>query len=175
MNAKPRPRTTLEQIGVDLIAASKSAGEESLPLSTRLFPYILIASRKMSLRKMSGWLQENHGVSLSAAAISRALNQPELHLERLAETIAAPAAYVAKAYGMNALSLLFETESEDGPTRLQFLADHTHPQPQGESDLPRWEEMQDLDTVWGEIPHEVQLLLKPYLSEHLSEGGDDRF
>ena len=175
MNPNSQQRITLEQVGVELIAASKSAGEESLPMSTRLFPYILIASRKMSLRRMSVWLHDNHGVSLSAAAISRALNQPELHLARLAETIAAPAVYVANAYGFDAFNLLFETVNENGPTNLQFLADHTNPQPQSESEIPRWNEMQDLNSVWGAIPHEVQLLLEPYLRDHLCDDNDERF
>lgn len=168
-------RTTADQIGAELVQAAKSQTEDSLPLSTKLFPYIYIASRRMSLRAMSRWLQENHGVSLSAAAISRALNSSELHLERLAESIVAPARYVATAYGFDTLNLLYGTVSENGPTELQFLSEHTHKQPESESDIPRWSEMQDLAGVWGPIPHEVQLLLEPYLSGHLGDHGNEQF
>lgn len=167
-------RKTAEQIGAELVEAAKSQNEDSMPLSTKLFPYIYIASRRMSLRAISRWLQETHGVSLSAAAISRALNSQQLHLERLAESIAAPARYIAGEYGFGTLQLLYEEKCENGPTQLQFLAEHTHPQPESERDISRWGEMQDLEAVWGSIPHEVQLLLEPYLSDLLSDiDGDD--
>ena len=154
---------SIEQVGAELVETSKSGLEDSLPLSTKLFPYIFIASRRMSLRTISKWLLEKHGVSLSAATISRALQHPEMHLERLAETISAPARYVAMAYGRNALDLLFREEVANGPLELQFLAEHTHPKPEGESDIPRWTELQDLAALWLPIPHEVKLLLEPYL------------
>lgn len=164
---------TPEQIGAELVATAKSQTQDSMPLSTKLFPYIFIASRRMSLRAISRWLQENHGVSLSAAAISRALNSPELHLERLAESIAAPARYVATAYGFDTLNLLYATLTDNGPSELRFLADHT--KPEDENDLVRWEEMQALASAWEPIPHEVQLLLEPYLRNLLSDHGDDEF
>jgi hypothetical protein len=168
-------RINAEQIGAELVEAAKSQAEDSLPLSTKLFPYIYIASRRMSLRVISRWLQEKHGVSLSAAAISRALNSRELHLERLAESIAAPALYVATAYGFDALDLLYGELCENGPTKLQDLADHTHSQPDGENDISRWSEMQTLASVWNPIPHEVQLHLEPYLRELLGDHGADEF
>jgi len=165
---------TADQIGAELVEAAKSLTEDSLPLSTKLFPYIYIASRHMSLRTITRWLQEKHGVSLSPAALSRALASKELHLERLAASIAAPARYVATEYGFGPLGLLYDEEFEHGPTCLQNLAEHTHPQPESEHDISRWSDMQSLFAVWGPIPHEVQLLLKPYLSELLcDDGGDD--
>jgi hypothetical protein len=163
-------RITSEQVGAELVEASQT--EVSLPLSTKLFPYIYIASRRMSLRVMSQWLQEKHGVSLSAAAISRALRSRELHLGRLAESIAAPAGYVAEAYGFEPMQLLFGTPFENGPSHLEELSGHTHAQPRSEHDLPLWDEMQGLAGAWLPIPHEVQLLLEPYLSDLLNEDDD---
>lgn len=170
MNAQ---NITAEQIGAELVEASRSQSEDSMPLSTRLFPYILVASRRMSLRAISCWLQEKHGVSLSAAAISRALNSRELHLGRLAESIAPPARYVAALYGFQPHDLLYGMEAETGPSKFQFLSDHT--QPKWEDDIPRWQEMQDLAGVWLSIPHEVQLLLEPYIREHLSDENENDF
>jgi len=168
-------RITTEQIGAELVEAARSKSEDSLPLSTKLFPYIFIASRRMSLRKISRWLEETHGVQLSAAAISRALASPKVHLERLSESIAAPARYVSTAYGFEPMNLLFSTVTESGPTELQILSKHTHKQPECESDIPRWGELQDLASVWETIPHEVQLLLEPFLRDLLGEHGDDEF
>jgi hypothetical protein len=166
-------RITTEQIGADLIEASRNETEDSMPLSTKLFPYILVASRRMSLRAISRWLKEKHGVSLSAAAISRALNSKELHLERLAESISPPALYVATAYGFSPHDLLFREVAKDGPTELELLSDHSRPQDQ--HDLARWEEMHRLAGVWLLIPHEVQLLLEPFLTELWSDHGNDDF
>ena len=165
-------RISTDQIGAELVEAARNVTEDVLPLSTKLFPFIFIAARRMSLRAISRWLQEKHGVSLSAAAISRALASPELHLERLAESIAAPARYVATLYGFKPLDLLFGKMSDNGPTDFEVLSDT---QPEGESDIDRWSEMQDLAAVWLPIPHEVQLLLEPFLREELLEPGDNHF
>jgi hypothetical protein len=158
-------QASIDRAGAELVAASRGDSEESLPLSTRLFPYFFVASRRMSLRSISRWLADNHGVQLSAAAISRALANPKLHLGRLAESISAPARYVATAYGFDPLNLLYGRVTENGPSEICILADHTHKQPESETDIPRWQELQDLAEVWEPIPHEVQLLLEPYLRE----------
>ncbi len=127
----------------------------------------------MSLRSISRWLAENHGVQLSAAAISRALANPKLHLGRLAESISAPARYVATAYGFDPLDLLYREVTENGPSEIQFLANHTHKEPESETDLPRWQELQDLAAVWEPIPHEVKLILEPYLREEFQGEDSD--
>lgn len=161
---------TTEQIGAELVQVARES-EDAMPLSTKLFPYIFIASRKMSLRTISAWLQEKHGVSLSPAAISRALNNQELHLERLADAIAVRASYVGRAYSIAPLDLLFEAIAENGPSRLWLIAEE-HPQPESESDIFRWGELHDLNGVWEPIPHEVQLLLKPKLYSLLQQDSD---
>lgn len=158
-----KKRITTEEIGAKLIEAAKANTEEALPLSTKIFPYIFIASRRMSLRAISRWLDENYKVSLTAASISRALSNPEVHLSRLAEFIAAPARYVATLYQFKPMDLLFGTVMDGGPNELQFLADHT--KPENEQDIERWTEMQDLAAIWNPIPYEAKLLLKPYLEE----------
>ena len=123
-----------------------------------------------SLRAISRWLEEKHGVSLSAAAISRALNTSEVHLERLAESIATPARYVATIYGCSPMDLLFGKVAKDGPTQLEVLSDT---QPENAHDIDRWDDMQYLASVWNPIPHEVQLLLEPYLNQFLTDGDYD--
>jgi hypothetical protein len=164
MNTERRP----ESIGAELIEASRNLDVSSLPLSTRLFPYIFVAARRMSLRTMSTWLQEKHGVSLSPAAISRALASPQMHLDRLAQSIAAPARYVAAAYGFEPMALLYDTVVENGPSELEILAKE-HPQPDGEDDSFRWSELQDLASIWAPMPHEIQLNLRPYLESELGD------
>lgn len=162
MSAK---RPTIDQIGSELVDTSRKQDQISLPLSTRLFPYIYVASRRMSLRVMSSWLKDTHGVNISAGQISRALRQPELHLERLAEFIAPVASYVATAYGHQPLDLLYGEVIKNGPSQLHVLATHDHKNPESEADIPRWDELQYLASLWEPIPHESQLLLEPYLRE----------
>lgn len=165
-----------EQIGAELVGVSKSPDEVSLPLSTRMFPYIYVASRRMSLRTISNWLKDTHKLSLSAAAISRALSSPKLHLERLAESIALPSRYVADAYGFKPMNLLFDSaydfDSDNAPLEFSILIQENL-QPDGEDDISRWGELHDLWAVWGPMPHEVRLLLKPYIQQFFS--GSEEF
>ena len=156
-------KVSLDSVGAELVQEARSQSEESLPLSTRLFPYVLIASRRMSLRKISAWLEDKHGVSMSAGTISRSLNKPELHLERLSEFIAPVARYVGTAYHVSATSLLFDKVSENGPSALHVMAEHDHKSPENEEDIDRWGELQFLASVWEPIPDEVQQMLAPYL------------
>ena len=162
-----KQKISTEAIGSKLVEAAKESTGDVLPLSTKLFPYIFIASRKMSLRAISRWLEDKHGVSLSAAAISRALTSPKVHLERLAESIAPPARYVATLYDFRPMELLFYKQANGGQTKLEYLAFCT--EPSSEEDHSRWDEMQELASVWNPIPHEVQLLLHPFLNRLLAD------
>lgn len=168
-------KTSTEAIGTELLETARERSDAALPLSTKLFPYIFVASRRMSLRAISRWLEEEHKVSLSAGAISRALSSPDLHLERLAESIAAPAQYIATVYGHRPMDLLFQEIAENvtnAPTQIEYLS---NTQPEGERDIPRWMEMQDLAAIWIPIPHEVQLLLEPYLRELFFDPENGEF
>lgn len=169
MNTKTK---NIEQIGAELVQAAKNQTVDSTPLSTKLFPYIYVAQRQMSTRKISRWLSETHGVSLSAAMISRSLNNEALHLERLAEIIAPQARYAGRLYDAEPLDLLYGEEFENGPTILSVLA-AKHDKLRSEEDLPRWEVLHDLIAIWEPIPHEVKLLLKPYLDTHLDPAPVD--
>lgn len=169
MTKKPK---NIDQIGAELVLAAKNQTVDSTPLSTKLFPYIYVAQRQMSTRKISSWLSVTHGVSLSAAMISRSLNNEALHLERLAEIIAPMARYIGRLYGQESLDLLYGEEFANGPTILSALAAENH-KPRSEDDLPRWEALQELISTWEPIPHEVKLLLKPYLEAQLDPAPVD--
>lgn len=161
-----KKRKKIEQVGAALVEASKHQTVDSIPLSTKLFPYIYIAQRRMSTRKISQWLQETHGVSLSAAMICRSLNSEEAQLGKLAEIIGPMARYVGHVYGLDPMDLLLGEEFPDGPTMLSKLSTD-HPQPRHEDDIPRWKALQELLEAWEPIPHEVKLMMRPYLEDHL--------
>lgn len=169
MTTQAKPFTT---IGSELVAEAKSH-DSALPLSTQLFPYILIASRTMSLREISEWLDTKHNVSLSAMAISRALRKPEVHLSRLADHIRPLVQYVALGTRTLPNQLLYESFCEDGPDGLQELAmERKHPS--SSDDMPLWETIHELNDLWISIPHEVCLLLREYLDLDCTEELEEQ-
>lgn len=161
--------TRIDQIGSELVQASRELDQSSMPASTRLFPYVYIASRRMSLRAMSKWLKDSHDVDLSAAQISRALRQPDLHLSRLAEFIAPMVTYLAVAYQADAWQLLYGETDEHGPSYFEELCSTVDPSQFGDFSDPRWDELQYFGSVWHPIPHEVKQLLEPYLRPHIAD------
>lgn len=65
----------MADIGKELADYAKNEADFSAQRGRieELFPYIWIASRRMSLRKISEWLEKAKGVSLSANTLSRAM------------------------------------------------------------------------------------------------------
>jgi len=76
------------EIGLELVENSRLAEEFSAQhgLINELFPYVYEASKRMSSRAISRWL-ESKGTKLSAATIAKALRNPKLYWEELAEEI----------------------------------------------------------------------------------------
>ena len=83
--------------------------EQEIPgrgLVTSLFPYIYTASKRMSTRSISAFLQEKHGVKLSAVTIAKALREPERHAMAILERVEPAARIVAAALDVSPDSLL---------------------------------------------------------------------
>ena len=75
-------------IARDLVRHSRERPiEEPLTKSELLFPGIFVASKNMSARVISRWLQEEHGVSFSPASIAKAVREKEKHFEAIAERV----------------------------------------------------------------------------------------
>ena len=160
---------SLPQIGADLLAAAQSRTESPLPKSTELFPYLLIASRSMSMREISDWLDKKHGVKLSAASVSRALGQPNLHLQRLADSISARARYLALVVKTTPRDLLHWPDN--APSNLeQLILDH--PRPSTEDEINLVEHANELLETWRSIPHEARLLIEPLLDFETDHDPD---
>jgi hypothetical protein len=77
---------------------------------TELFPYIYQASRRMSTRAISEFLDDNFGLKLSAVGVSRALKDEHKHWEKFAEIIEPEAAVVARAQEVDMESILENEE-----------------------------------------------------------------
>lgn len=165
--------TPIHEIGSELLEESRKDPDAGLPLSTRLFPYIFVASRKMSLRAISSWLKDKQGVNLSAAAISRALNSPAMHLERLAESYVAESRHIALRYEKSITDLLYGTFHENGPLEIQELAfEEKYPESDNEEDIQFWADLKNLADSWSSIPSEVRSMLRPYINNLTCEDDE---
>lgn len=97
----------MRQIGSELIEFSKEAeftGQRSI--IGELFPYIFLASRRMSLRAISRWLESAKGIKLSDVAIARAMRNSEKHWAALVDEIEPAARRFADAHNVSAADLL---------------------------------------------------------------------
>ena len=84
MNTDPE----LKEIGNDLkIYAENDAEFSARGVIDELFPSIYMASKRMSTRAISRWLQENHKIKLSAVTIAKALRESDKHWEEYFEAI----------------------------------------------------------------------------------------
>lgn len=163
-------KLSFEEIGEDLVNSSKDQELDALPLTTRLFPYIYVASRRMSLRGISRWLEEKHGVNLSYASISRAMNRPKHHLKQFAEYVEPIALYVAGLYGHEPMKLLYD-EYVEGLSLLEYYV-RVDESKDPHSDMMQSEAF-ELANIWLPIPDEVKKMLMPYLNDAFSRGGED--
>ena len=113
-------------------ALTEYAGEEA-EFSARgiideLFPYIYQASRRMSTRAISRWLEEGPKIKLSAVSIAKALRNPEKYWEGFAEFIEPQARIVQDALDWPMEKFLynqegFEHEVSDSKTSPRVSGD----------------------------------------------------
>ena len=52
-----------------------------------LFPFIYVASKRMSVRAISKWLEEQHNVKISHVSISKALNNADEHFQKITDKV----------------------------------------------------------------------------------------
>lgn len=100
------PDDLVQEAGRSLVNHSQNIGTTARGLVTDLFPYIYAASKLMSTRAISSYLEKNHNVKISAATIARALREPKKHIEAFAETVEPHARNLAEAHGVDILTVL---------------------------------------------------------------------
>jgi len=152
----------ISSIGSDLLNHAEEFGEPiRLSLTTQLFPYLFLASRKMTTREMSEWLEKTKGVKLSFVAIAKGLKRPELHLKRIAEFVQFPATYLAAVYNLSAEGLLFGDNPHTGQTAIQELSEEIFHSPDGASSSVT-SALETLESVWAPIPQEVKYMCRRF-------------
>ena len=92
-----------------------------------LFPYIYVASKRMSLRAICRWLEENERIDISINAVAKAMHNQEKYWARLVEDVEPAARILADAHNVQPIeviddAVLFE-QLEILPTRFRFMSD----------------------------------------------------
>lgn len=99
-----------QDLGKELVQASEE-GDFSAQrgLMDELFPYVFDASRRMSARAISRWL-EQQGTKLSAATVAKALRNPDRYWAVLWDEIEPVARRFSEAQDTSMMSFLLEDE-----------------------------------------------------------------
>ncbi len=97
----------IHQIGSELVRSSaKAEFTAQRSIVDDLFPYIYLASRRMSLRAISRWLAAEHGIKLSDVAVARAMRNADKHWREMVEEIEPAARQFADAHDAHAVEVL---------------------------------------------------------------------
>lgn len=103
--------SNIHEIGEALLRHSKETDfTAQRTVIDELFPFIYLASRRMSMRAISRWLAEAQGISLSVMAVTRAMQNAERHWRELAESIEPAARVFSKAHNVDVIELLTREE-----------------------------------------------------------------
>ena len=169
----PDETESIQSIGNDLLSHADEFGEPTrLSLTTQLFPWLFLASRKMTTRQLSAWLEQTKGVKLSNVAIAKGLKRHELHLRRIAEFVQFPAIFLSAVYSKWSVEdILFGQHPGTGRTDLQDLSENIFNDPDGVSESIAGA-LETLETIWAPIPDEVKYMCRPYF-EFATEKADD--
>ena len=86
-------------IGAELVmCAEETEFSAQRGLVDELFPYIYRASKRMSTRAISRWLQESKNIKLSAATIAKALREADRYWIAFFDEVEPAAEIVARAH-----------------------------------------------------------------------------
>ncbi len=150
------PITNFNKIGLELLQHSHKAATFTAQrgLVDELFPYIYGASKRMSTRAISKWLEEAKGVKLSAVTIAKALRDQDRHWATLCDEIEVSARVMA----MECKTSVWELLSMDPDDFARDCANNPHvfsPTCQEEADIASAAE--ELSSRWFSIVDEAAL------------------
>jgi hypothetical protein len=97
----------LYSIGNSLIREAQAKKKSPRHLVAELFPFIFEASRTMSTREISDWLNKEHKVALSFVAISKALRESKTYWAEFSSEIEGAAGVIEEALGKKQEEFLF--------------------------------------------------------------------
>lgn len=87
----------IHDVGAELVQAAEEWERGPGEILAELFPYVFEASKRMSTREISRWLEENHGIKISQPTVSRALRNADKYWQTFAESMEPHARIVERA------------------------------------------------------------------------------
>lgn len=124
-----------------------------------LFPFIYTASKRMSGREISEFLEKDHGINISQPTIARALKEPEKYVDQYANKIAISTNNVREFYKLSGPSEILRSGAEF----IKFLNDQEPCETFGYSDTQEAyfrklakDSVQDLIENWFPIDTELR-------------------
>ena len=91
------PDIPTKAIGAELVQAAGEWERSPGEILTELFPYVFEASKRMSTREISRWLEESHAIKISQPTVSRALRNTDKYWQTFAESLEPHARIVERA------------------------------------------------------------------------------
>jgi len=157
---------SIAAIGQNLIEHSKSSDlVRKRGLVVELFPFIFGAHERMSARAVSRFLNEKHGVKLSAVTVTKALNDPKTYWNRFFDTIEPAARIVGKTHNVPMKDFLFRRQFLNKPFQSELL--NAAARALIGAELGQANSV--LRARWYVIDFEIRLKALPYLAERLLE------
>jgi hypothetical protein len=155
----------LSEVGIELVNQCLH-----VPFSARrgvldeLFPYLHFASKRMSARAISRWLESGKGIKLSDVTISKALRKPEKGWEAFWDDIEPFARTFCDAHSACLCEVLFKENLFDA---LNEAAPSLEVSDDPESPHVAHEQYQEaagvLRTRWFSMPAEVRILGQAFI------------
>ena len=146
------------KIGFGLVEHSEQAPVTTRGLIEELFPYIYVASKRMSTRAISEWLEKENNVQIGHNTIAIALRKSSEHFERIvdniypaANTLEVHCSYDPNITNSSKLSFLFNEEHF-----AQITKDMTVDLGQGINPGTILHAIQKIRDEWFALPQEVR-------------------
>ena len=107
--------TELSEVGCDLRRYAEMEAEFSARGAVdELFPYIYMASKRMSTRAISRWLKDTHKIKLSPVTIAKALRESDKYWKAFFKTIEPAAQIFGDAHSVYMADFLMNHELFSG-------------------------------------------------------------
>ena len=158
------------KIGEALADYSRQAPTSARGIVHELFPYITVASERMSSRAISRWLATEQNVKLSAATIARALRDPEKYILEIFEEIE-PAVNVIRFRSRLTLeAILTDWDDPDEPEFKDIEWIDQIDEEQDESLNRAWEVLRER---WFPMPQRFRMLALDAIRKGEPEEGQE--
>ncbi len=159
----------LRDAGRDLVEhAHKIPEEDARSRSETLFPFVYLASKKMSSRSISRWLSEEKGIDFSAASVAKLLRESARYFRLITDRVQPLAEHISAQVGVNPDALLFTPYGEEiveSDLRANFA---------GEEAIDYTDRvLSELHEEWFSLDEEIRFRCKPYFDFEPPASNDE--